>query len=44
MMGRTVYSGPWIAEFDVTGLSSGIYFVRASSGEESVVKRMEVAR
>jgi hypothetical protein len=44
VMGRTMHSGAWIAEFDVTGLSSGIYFVRATSGEESVVKRMEVAR
>jgi hypothetical protein len=44
VMGRTMYSGAWIAEFDVTGLSSGIYFVRATSGEESIVKRMEVAR
>jgi hypothetical protein len=44
MMGRTIYSGSWIVEFDVTGLAGGIYFVRATSGEESVVKRMEVAR
>ena len=44
MMGRTIYSGSWIPEFDVTGLAGGIYFVRATSGEESVVKRMEVAR
>jgi hypothetical protein len=44
MMGRSLYSGSWIAEFDVSGLSGGIYFVRATSGGESVVKRMEVVR
>lgn len=44
IMGKTIYTGPWIEEFNVTGLESGIYFVRATSGEESVVKRMEVAR
>jgi len=44
MMGRTIYSGSWIPEFDVTGLAGGIYFVRATSGGESVVKRMEVIR
>jgi hypothetical protein len=44
MMGRTIYSGSWIPEFDVTGLAGGIYFVRANSGGESVVKRMEVIR
>jgi hypothetical protein len=43
-MGRVLYEGNWIPEFDVTGLATGIYFVRATSGEESVVKRMEVAR
>ena len=44
MMGRTIYSGSWLGEFDVTSLAGGIYFVRASSGGESVVKRMEVVR
>jgi hypothetical protein len=44
MMGRTIYSGSWLGEFDVTSLAGGIYFVRATSGEESVVKRMEVVR
>ncbi len=44
IMGKTIYTGPWIEEFNVTGLESGIYFVRATSGEESVVKRMEVVR
>ena len=44
MMGRTIYSGNWISEFDVTGLAGGIYFVRATSNGESVVKRMEVVR
>jgi hypothetical protein len=44
MMGRTIYSGSWIGEFDVTSLAGGIYFVRATSGEENVVKRMEVVR
>jgi hypothetical protein len=44
MLGRDIYSGSWIPEFDVTGLAGGIYFVRATSGEESVVKRMEVVR
>jgi hypothetical protein len=33
-----------IPEFDVTGIAGGIYFVRATSGGESVVKRMEVVR
>ena len=42
MLGRNIYSGSWVNEFDVSQLSSGIYFVRATSGEESVVKRMEV--
>ena len=42
MLGRNIYSGSWVTEFDVSQLSSGIYFVRATSGEESVVKRMEV--
>jgi PKD-like domain/Secretion system C-terminal sorting domain len=44
MMGREIYRGHWIAEFDVSGLASGIYYVRATSDGESVVKRMEVAR
>jgi hypothetical protein len=44
MMGRTIYSGTWLPEFDVSGLAGGIYFVRATSGGESVVKRMEIAR
>jgi hypothetical protein len=44
MLGRDIYSGTWLPEFDVSGLSSGIYFVRATSGGESVVKRMEVVR
>ena len=42
MMGRTIYSGTWIAEFDVTALSSGIYFARATSGDQSVVNKIEV--
>ena len=44
MLGRDIYSGTWLPEFDVSGLSSGIYFVRATSGGESVVKRMEVVK
>jgi hypothetical protein len=43
MLGRDIYSGAWLAEFDVSGLSSGIYFVRATSGGESMVKRLEIA-
>ncbi len=44
MMGRVLYDGSWMSEMDVSGLASGIYFVRATSGGESVVQRMEVAR
>jgi hypothetical protein len=44
MLGRDIYNGGWLPEFDVSGLASGIYFVRATSGGESVVKRMEVVR
>jgi hypothetical protein len=44
MLGRDIYSGNWLPEFDVSGLASGIYFVRATSGGESVVKRLEVVR
>jgi hypothetical protein len=43
-MGRVVYEGAWIAEYDVTSLAGGIYFVRATGGGESVVTRMEIAR
>ena len=43
-MGRVVYEGAWIAELDVSNLSGGIYFVRATGGGESVVTRMEIAR
>jgi hypothetical protein len=44
MLGRDIYSGNWLPEFDVSGLAGGIYFVRATGGGESVVKRMEVVR
>jgi hypothetical protein len=44
MLGRDVYNGLWVPEFDVSNLAGGIYFVRATSGGESVVKRMEVIR
>ena len=44
LMGKTIYSGTWLPEFDVSNLAGGIYFVRANSGGESVVKRMEVVR
>jgi hypothetical protein len=43
-LGRDIYNGPWVPEYDVSGLAGGIYFVRATGGEESVVKRMEVVR
>ena len=44
MMGRSYYNGGWIREFDTSALTSGIYFVRITRGEESLVKRMEVVR
>jgi hypothetical protein len=44
MLGRDIYNGPWVPEYDVSGLAGGIYFVRATGGGESVVKRMEVVR
>ena len=44
MLGRDIYRGQWIGEFDVTGLASGIYFVRATYAGESEVKRMEVVK
>ncbi|MFM7725749.1 MAG: T9SS type A sorting domain-containing protein, partial [Flavobacteriales bacterium] len=43
-MGRVIYDGNWMNEMDVSALAGGIYFVRATSNGESVVKRMEVAR
>jgi len=43
-MGRVIYEGNWMNEMDVSALAGGIYFVRATSGGESVVMRMEVAR
>jgi hypothetical protein len=39
-----VYSGAWLSDWSVENLEAGIYFVRATSGGESVVKRMEVVR
>jgi hypothetical protein len=36
--------GKALPEYDVSGLAGGIYFVRATSGGESVVKRLEVVR
>jgi hypothetical protein len=42
MTGRIIYSGTWIADFDVIGLPSGIYFARATDGEQSVMKKIEV--
>jgi hypothetical protein len=44
MLGRDIYNGPWVPEYDVSGLAGGIYFVRATGGGESVVKRLEVVR
>jgi hypothetical protein len=44
MLGKRLYSGSWVPEFDTSTLASGIYFVRATRGEESVVTRMEIAR
>jgi len=44
MTGREIYRGQWIAEFDVTGLAGGIYFVRATLDGESEVKRLEIAK
>ena len=42
MLGRDVCNGIWVPEFDVSGLAGGIYFIRAKTNGESVVKRMEV--
>jgi hypothetical protein len=44
LMGKTIYNGPWVPEYDVSGLAGGIYFVRATGGGESVVKRLELVR
>ncbi len=44
MLGREIYRGQWIAEFDVSGLAGGIYFVRITHQGESAVKRLELAR
>jgi hypothetical protein len=44
MMGRVLYDGSWMNELDVSDMSVGIYFVRATGGGESVVTRMEIAR
>jgi hypothetical protein len=44
MLGRDIYNGPWVPEYDVSGLAGGIYFVRATGGGESMVKRLEVVR
>jgi hypothetical protein len=44
MLGRDIYNGPWVPEYDVSGLAGGIYFVSATGGGESVVKRLEVVR
>jgi hypothetical protein len=44
MLGRDIYNGPWVPEYDVSGLAGGIYFIRATGGGESVVKRLEVVR
>jgi len=43
-MGRVIYEGSWMNEMDVSSLAGGIYFVRATTNGESVVKRMEVVR
>jgi hypothetical protein len=42
-LGREVYSGAWLSDWNVETLEAGIYFVRATSQGESVVKRMEIA-
>ncbi len=44
LMGKRLYEGVWVPELNVSEFASGIYFVRITRGEESVVKRMEVAR
>jgi hypothetical protein len=44
MLGRDIYNGPWVPEYDVSSLAGGIYFIRATGGGESVVKRLEVVR
>ena len=44
LMGKTIYNGPWVPEYDVSSLAGGIYFVRATGGGESVVKRLELVR
>ena len=43
-LGREVYSGDWLSDWNVETLEAGIYFVRATSQGESVVKRLEIAR
>ncbi|MFM9005924.1 MAG: T9SS type A sorting domain-containing protein, partial [Flavobacteriales bacterium] len=44
MMGKIIYSGTWLQEFDVSSLAGGVYFVRASNEGESIVKRLEVVK
>jgi hypothetical protein len=43
-LGREVYSGAWLSDWNVETLEAGIYFVRATSQGESVVKRLEIVR
>ena len=43
-LGREVYSGVWLSDWNVETLEAGIYFVRATSQGDSVVKRLEIAR
>jgi hypothetical protein len=44
LLGREIYRGDWVGEWNVETLEAGVYFVRVTHQGESVVKRLEVAR
>ena len=43
-LGRTVWSGSWAQQISLTTLSSGMYALRISDGQNSDMKRFEVVR